>query len=272
MSWSRLLAGLLIALCIATVAHAQSGLGAPLASEGSKSRPFLAPPQMTTDPAFPTREEVARMIADCTYSPAEIFAAKIKLDISQVAARVSAVRYLASVDFYYYPEAESGLIAALRMDGSETVRHEAALALGGARRATRRLVDALSVTALGHVTDGNPAEASERVRATARQALTQVLAKGAPNEIVPPVSTILPAAFTAPSSPAPSSVTPQERQVAETVGAMSRSSPTSKSFFPWLQTVTPQRSTSTNVDPRLRGLSVLGAENTLALPAANLRR
>jgi hypothetical protein len=274
MSRSRLLASLLIALSSATVAHAQAGLGAPLASEDSKPRPLpavvsrtaLAPPQPAIEPTIPTRDDVARMIADCTYSPAEIFAAKIKLDESQVTTRVNAIRYLALVDFYYYPEAETGLIAALRMDGSETVRHEAAIALGGSRRATRRVIDALSVAALGHVTDGNPAETSERVRLAARQALTRVLANGAPNEYVPPVASVLPATFTVPASPVAPSATPQERQTAESISATPRSSLSSKSLFPWLHSLTQQRSASTNVDPRLRGLSVLSPDSALAIP------
>lgn len=131
------------------------------------------------------------MMADGTYSPVEIFAAKIKLDEANVKSRIAAVRYLATLDIHFYPEAETGLISALRADRNENVRYEAALGLGTDRHATRRIVDALSVSALGHVTDGHPSETAERVRAAARQSLTRVLANGAPNDYLPPV-TVLP--------------------------------------------------------------------------------
>jgi hypothetical protein len=268
----RLLLCSLIALTSAEIARAQSGLGAPVASdllpaaENRTSRPILSslgparsttlmPPQITAEnPIVPaTKEDVARLIADGA-SLAEISAAKIKLDQSQVKSRQAAVRYLALVDCHFYPEAEAGLIAALRADRNEGVRYEAALALGTSRCVSRRMVDALTIAALGHVTDGHPAETSERVRAAAHESLTRVLAHGIPGEYLPRVS---PATeYIKPLLPQIPTITVQERRLAETVGTTkSQTGPdNSKSLFPWLQSMLRGRDTS--VDPRLRGLSV----------------
>src|SRR6516162_9125586 len=119
----------------------------------------------------PTKEEVTRMIVDGGYSPAEITAAKIKIDEAHANVRRAAVRYLATIDCLYYPEAESGLIAAMRADRVEMVRYEAALAPGNCRGLTAKMLEALNMTALGLELDGNPAESSERVRSAARSSL-----------------------------------------------------------------------------------------------------
>lgn len=124
----------------------------------------------------PTRDEVTRMSSDGFHTQAEITAAKIKIEESQAKARCAAVKYLGTVDFHYYPEAETGLVSALRADRSESVRYEAALALGQLRSMTPRVMEALNVAALGVDTDGNPGESSERVRTAARQALERAAA------------------------------------------------------------------------------------------------
>ncbi len=129
----------------------------------------LMPPPPAVE--VPTKDGVARMIAAGDYSPAEISAAKIKIDEAQGNTRRAAVRYLGTVDCHYYPEAELGLIAALRADRIESVRFEAALAIGNCRGATSRMLEALHLAASGSDWDGNPAETSERVRAVARDVL-----------------------------------------------------------------------------------------------------
>src|SRR5262249_15015819 len=58
------------------------------------------PPPAVDD--VPSRQELARMIVDGTYSPAEISAARIKIDESQAKARRAAVKYLAIIDCHYY--------------------------------------------------------------------------------------------------------------------------------------------------------------------------
>jgi hypothetical protein len=116
-------------------------------------------------------------VADGYYSPAEVTAARIKIDEAQERARRAAVKYLATVDCHYYPEAETGLIAALRADHSERVRFEAVLAISQSRSLSPRMLEALYLTALGLDLDGNPAETSERVRATACQAIMQATAQ-----------------------------------------------------------------------------------------------
>ena len=118
-------------------------------------------PVSAPQPIGPTRDEVARMVQDGGFSPAEITAAKVKLDEIQARSRQAAVKYLATVDCLYYPEAEASLIAALRADRNEAVRSEAATAIGGCRGVTVRSLDALHLTATAQETDGNPAEPSE---------------------------------------------------------------------------------------------------------------
>src|SRR5262249_25016443 len=61
---------------------------------------------------------------------AEGAAAAIKKDEAEAAARRAAVRYLGTVDCRRWPEAEDGLINALRADRNECVRMEAAFQLG----------------------------------------------------------------------------------------------------------------------------------------------
>ena len=145
----HLWAGMAILLGWASVARAQASLGSP-------------------QPRLPDHVCVQESHAAPVWqSPVEISAAKIMLDEMQTNARCAAVRYLASVDCHYYPEAEFGLIAALRTDRVEAVRLEAALALGYCRGTTMRTTQALHMAAQGMDSDGNPAETSERVRAAA---------------------------------------------------------------------------------------------------------
>lgn len=106
---------------------------------------------------------------------AEGAAARIKADTAGAAARRAAVRYLATVDCHYWPEAQLGLANALRQDRNECVRLEAALALARGCCCTRITVEALSIAVSGSNRDGNPAETCERVRAAAMVALEHCL-------------------------------------------------------------------------------------------------
>jgi hypothetical protein len=110
-------------------------------------------------------------------APNRSAAARIKIDEEQERVRRAAVKYLATVDCHYYPEAETCLIGALRADHSESVRFEAALALSQSRSLSPRMLEALNLSALGLDLDGNPAETSERVRAAACQAILQTTAQ-----------------------------------------------------------------------------------------------
>ena len=318
MSYKQLLMGLFAMIGWTGLACGQHGVCNSVASECSSEvaprvhRPFLAhfvrtlltplrptrmPPQTITDP-LPTKEDIARMVADGGYSPAEITAAKIKMDDSQAKARQAAVRYLASVDCHYYPEAEAGLIAALRADRNETVRYEAAVALGACRGTTRKIIEALNLAALGQETDGNPSESSERVRQAARESLNRALANGMTMyPFNPPQSMSMMPMMAMPTMPLmdwsdPYAVQPttyfmpmysipahpaseKERSVAETVSTRERiapPAPAARSFIEWLQSYTsPQErypSTGRRIDPRLRGLAPLGSETSLAIPAS----
>jgi hypothetical protein len=122
-------------------------------------------------------------------SPAEKAAEAIKADEAGAAARKAAVRDLGTVDCHYYPEAEGGLLAALRQDRNECVRLEAALALGKGCCCTPKTVKALTIAANGSDEDKNPAETSERVKFAAMVALGRCMAhvqEKAPEPAVPP--------------------------------------------------------------------------------------
>lgn len=107
---------------------------------------------------------------------AEGAAARIKQDEQAAKARREAVRYLGTVDCRYWPEAQEGLINALRADRNECVRLEAALALGRGCCCNKATIKALTLTVTGSQEDGNPAECSERVKAAAAGALQHCLA------------------------------------------------------------------------------------------------
>src|SRR5262249_26693728 len=102
---------------------------------------------------------------------AEGAAAQIKLAEAQAKARRAAVRYLGTVDCHWFPEAEAGLINALRGDTNECVRLEAALALGSGCCCNKKTIAALNMTVSGSNKDGKPSENSERVKAAAAYAL-----------------------------------------------------------------------------------------------------
>ncbi len=102
-------------------------------------------------------------------------ASKVKMDRAGAEERVKAVKYLASVDCHYWPEAEETLIAALRADRNECVRYEAAVAFMNGCCCTPKVVMALSITVSCSSQDGHPSEKSARVRAVAAHALDRCL-------------------------------------------------------------------------------------------------
>lgn len=104
-------------------------------------------------------------------------AARIMQDEAEAKARRAAVKYLGTVDCHYWPEAEAGLINALRADRNECVRFEAALALGRGCCCTKNVIEALSIVVSGSDRDGNPSETSERVRGAAAFALDHCVAR-----------------------------------------------------------------------------------------------
>ena len=112
-------------------------------------------------------------------TPAEAAAGKIKAEEAGAKNRRAAVRYLGTVDWHYYPEAEAALIAALRADRNELVRIEAAHSLGNGY-CTKKGIEALEMVLAGSEIDGNPAENSERVKATAQIALQHSMPKPPP--------------------------------------------------------------------------------------------
>ncbi len=115
-------------------------------------------------------------------------AAKIKQDQAQAAKRRDAVRFLGTIDCHWYPEAEAGLVAALRIDRSECVRFEAARSLSRGCCCTKTTVEALSICVAGDDRDGNPAENSLRVQLMALEALQRCMSSyqgGAGEEALP---------------------------------------------------------------------------------------
>jgi len=107
-------------------------------------------------------------------------AAAVKKDALEAKARRQAVRLLGTVDCRYYADVPDKLIAALRTDGVECVRLEAAWALGSGCCCQPKVIDALDITVAGLETDGNPAERSPRVRDAAAAALEHCLACAPP--------------------------------------------------------------------------------------------
>jgi hypothetical protein len=100
----------------------------------------------------------------------------IKKDALEAKMRREKVRFLGTVDCRYYPDAINALTSALRTDGSECVRWEAALALGHGCCCNQKTIDALDASVSGTEKDGNPAERSVRVRCAAAAALERCLA------------------------------------------------------------------------------------------------
>jgi hypothetical protein len=143
---------------------------------------------------------------------AEGSAARIKQDEANAKARRAAVRYLGTVDCNYWPEAQKGLINALRADRNECVRFEAALALTRGCCCNKAIIMALTLTVSGSKADGNPAENSERVKSTAAIALEHccscfVEVEEKTQETIEPSPKVEP-------SPTPPSPRPEEKKTA----------------------------------------------------------
>lgn len=132
-------------------------------------------------------------------SQVEMAAAAIRADELSAERRRTAIRYLAGVDGAFNPEAEAGLLTALRTDRHESVRYEAALALSNSCCWTAKTINALNQAMTGGTADGNPTERSDRVRQAAWQALSRCSAairaqpKQLPSQL--PVSAIRRASF-----------------------------------------------------------------------------
>lgn len=120
-------------------------------------------------PEKPSAEELAK-------PGVEGASAQAKKDAAEAKARRASVRYLGTLDCRYYPEAEGALIAALRTDGVECVRWEAAMVLGKGCCCSKKIIEALTHAVSCSEKDGNPAERSERVRFAACLALERCLA------------------------------------------------------------------------------------------------
>lgn len=98
-------------------------------------------------------------------------AARIKADEAAAKARRADVRYLGTVDCRYWPEAKAALINSLRADRNECVRFEAALAFQRGCCCNKDTIRALTIAVNCSDEDGNPREASSRVREAAMHAL-----------------------------------------------------------------------------------------------------
>lgn len=120
-------------------------------------------------PTTPSAEDLAK-------PGVEGASAQAKKDAAEAKARRASVRYLGTLDCRYYPEAEGALIAALRTDGVECVRFEAALVLGKGCCCSKKIIEALTHAVSCSEKDGNPAERSDRVRFAACLALERCLA------------------------------------------------------------------------------------------------
>ena len=144
-------------------------------------------------PTVPSDAAIAALAAQGGPNGAEAVAAKVKKDEADAKARRAAIRYLATVDCHYWPEAEVAIISGLRDDRNECVRYEAALALLNGCCCNARTIEALNIVVAGSEKDGKPAETSERVRCVALAALQGCLLRynppepeGPPEKPVPP--------------------------------------------------------------------------------------
>lgn len=272
--WSKLVSPFAVTTSAAPIATAT----------GTTTATPAASPMKAPEP-LPTREDIARMIADGSYSPAEIAAVKIKLDESQAKGRQAAVQYLATIDCHFYPEAEAGLIAALRADRIESVRFEAAQAMGNCRCMTPRMIDAVRMAAMGMDTDGNPGETSDRVRQAAREALNRCpQCQGGPGPMPPTTTppqwmppgpmTIQPTGYWLPPYVP---ISQEEREIASTVSTSSRPAPKAnpvptRPVVQWFSDLAsgrllrPATPMNGSIDPRLHGLRPLGMDGQLAIP------
>lgn len=114
-------------------------------------------------------------------------AAKIQADQAAAKQRVLAVRFLGTVDCHWYPEAEAGLVAALRADKSECVRFEAAKSLARGCCCTKTTIEALSICVEGSEKDGNPSENSLRVQLVALEGLQRCVTSYRGEALEPPL-------------------------------------------------------------------------------------
>jgi hypothetical protein len=102
-------------------------------------------------------------------------AAKIAADAAEAKAKIADLEFLSKQDCRRYPEAEAAILNALRAERSECVRWAAAKALLSGCCCSPKVMKALTVVVNMSETDGNLAEESERVRATALLALEKCL-------------------------------------------------------------------------------------------------
>src|SRR5262249_60260722 len=118
-------------------------------------------------PAMPSKEDMAK-------PGAEGEAATLKADAVEAAARVKAVEYMGTLDCHWNPEAEVGLVKALRTDRNECVRLAAARALNRGCCGTKIIIEALE-DCVGGTEKFGPYENSPRVQAVAMMALEHCL-------------------------------------------------------------------------------------------------
>ncbi len=116
--------------------------------------------------------------SDLAQPGAQGAASAIQKNAAEAKARREAVKYLGTVDCHWFPEAETGLIGALRADPIECVRWEAAHQLRNGCCCTKKVIEALRICVQGTSEDGNPSENSPRVRAEALIALQECLSCG----------------------------------------------------------------------------------------------
>jgi hypothetical protein len=117
-------------------------------------------------------EELRQELKNAPNSPDSpaVAAARIRLSEAEAGLRREKVKYLGTVDASFYPEAELAVVQALRADPNESVRLEAALALGQGNCFTKTAAAALTETVTGTKRFGPP-ENSARVKEAAKKSL-----------------------------------------------------------------------------------------------------
>jgi hypothetical protein len=142
--------------------------------------------QLMSNSLAPASAFTGGIIGSCcpTIDPADLLkdpgsaegaAALVKKDEADAKKRREAIRYLATADCHFWPEAKMAIINALRRDKNECVRLEAAIALGTGCCCNRETIRALTLTVSCSDEDGAPIDCSMRVKAAAAAALDHCL-------------------------------------------------------------------------------------------------
>ena len=120
-----------------------------LTPAGAMLNSMTKPLSAATGGIFPSFCPIVPSAADLQKAGVAGASDAIKKDALEAKQRREKVRFLGTVDCRYYPDAIGALTSALRTDGSECVRYEAALALNRGCCCNQKTIDALEASVSG---------------------------------------------------------------------------------------------------------------------------